>query len=58
MYYWFAAAHETSTVKLSAFFQHFMEQCVSRVKETKLTSGSVFIVDIFPLGDEKNQNMH
>ena len=52
--YQFAAALQTSTVKLTAFFKIFQKIVrVLRVNETKLPSRNVFIVHFFALESEK-----
>ena len=52
--YQFAAALQTSTVKLTAFFKIFQKIVrVLRVNETKLPSRNVFIVHFFALKSEK-----
>ena len=52
--YYFAAAQQTSTAKLPAFFQKLKKTVrVLRVNEAKLTSRNTSIVNFFALESEK-----
>ena len=56
--YWFGAAQQTSTVKMSAFIKKKKKTVRAlRVNETKCTSEKAFIVNIFALKREKESKI-
>ena len=55
--YQFAAAHQTSTAKLTAFFQRCqIEERILRVNKSKITGENTFIENHFAIEDNCDLN--